>query len=75
MITTLDTKKSLFFSHNDPEIVKWLGNVKYDVKCFYTSKQTKEEVTRLLSCTVRTNDRSKGGWSKNSGIRTAMRMK
>ncbi len=25
MIETLDTKNSSFFSHNDPEIVKWLG--------------------------------------------------
>ena len=25
-IAALDTKKSLFFSHNDPEIVKWFGN-------------------------------------------------
>jgi 2,5-diketo-D-gluconate reductase A len=31
MIATLDTKKSLFFSHNDPEIVKWLSNVKFDI--------------------------------------------
>jgi 2,5-diketo-D-gluconate reductase A len=31
MITTLDTKKSLFFSHNDPEMVKRLGNVKFDI--------------------------------------------
>jgi 2,5-diketo-D-gluconate reductase A len=30
-IATLDTKKSLFFSHNDPEIVKWLGNRKIDI--------------------------------------------
>lgn len=30
-IATLDTKKSLFFSHNDPEIVKWLGNAKFDI--------------------------------------------
>ncbi|MBD1379897.1 aldo/keto reductase [Metabacillus arenae] len=30
-IATLDTKKSLFFSHNDPEIVKWLGNRKLDI--------------------------------------------
>ncbi|MEF2968634.1 aldo/keto reductase [Paenibacillus sp. M1] len=26
IITTLDTGKSLFFSHNDPEIVKWMAN-------------------------------------------------
>jgi len=31
MIATLDTKKSLFFSHNDPEIVKWLCNRKFDI--------------------------------------------
>lgn len=31
MIATLDTKKSLFFSHNDPEIVKWLCNRKLDI--------------------------------------------
>ncbi|KNZ70438.1 aldo/keto reductase [Thermincola ferriacetica] len=30
-IATLDTKKSCFFSHNDPEIVKWLSNVKFDI--------------------------------------------
>jgi len=30
-IAELDTKKSLFFSHNDPEIVKWLGNRKLDI--------------------------------------------
>jgi 2,5-diketo-D-gluconate reductase A len=30
-IAALDTKKSLFFSHNDPEIVKWLGNRKLDI--------------------------------------------
>ncbi|MGM0878526.1 MAG: aldo/keto reductase [Bacillota bacterium] len=27
-ISTLDTKESLFFSHRDPEMVKWLGNFK-----------------------------------------------
>ena len=27
-IATLDTGKSLFFSHTDPEIVKWMGNYK-----------------------------------------------
>ena len=27
---TLDTKKSLFLSHNDPETVKWLGTLKFD---------------------------------------------
>lgn len=31
MIATLDTKKSLFFSHNDPEIVKWLCHRKFDI--------------------------------------------
>jgi 2,5-diketo-D-gluconate reductase A len=30
-IATLDTKDSVFFSHRDPEFVRWLGNVKYDV--------------------------------------------
>jgi len=30
-IAALDTKKSLFFSHNDPEIVKWLGTAKFDI--------------------------------------------
>ena len=30
-IATLDTKKSCFFSHNDPEIVKWIGTVKLDI--------------------------------------------
>lgn len=30
-IATLDTKKSCFFSHNDPEMVKWLSTVKYDI--------------------------------------------
>ncbi|MCM2532873.1 aldo/keto reductase [Neobacillus pocheonensis] len=30
-IATLDTKKSLFFSHNDPEIVKWIGTRKLDI--------------------------------------------
>jgi len=28
-IATLDTKTSVFFSHRDPESVRWLGNVKY----------------------------------------------
>lgn len=27
-ITTLDTKQSLFFSHRDPEMVKWIGTRK-----------------------------------------------
>jgi 2,5-diketo-D-gluconate reductase A len=30
-ISTLDTKQSLFFSHNDPEIVKWIGTRKLDI--------------------------------------------
>lgn len=30
-IAKLDTKESVFFSHRDPAMVKWLGNVKYDV--------------------------------------------
>ena len=30
-ITPLDTKKSLFFDHRDPEMVKWLGNRKLDM--------------------------------------------
>jgi len=30
-IATLDMKKSLFFSHNDPEIVKWIGTRKLDI--------------------------------------------
>lgn len=30
-IATLDTKESLFFSHRDPKMVQWLGNVKYDI--------------------------------------------
>lgn len=30
-IAALDTGKSCFFSHTDPEMVKWLGNVKYDI--------------------------------------------
>lgn len=30
-IVALDTKESVFFSHRDPEFVKWLGNVKYDI--------------------------------------------
>lgn len=31
IITTLDTNKSLFFSHNDPEMVKWIGTRKLDI--------------------------------------------
>ncbi|WP_282940941.1 aldo/keto reductase [Paenibacillus sp. RC67] len=30
-ITTLDTKQSLFFSHQDPEMVKWISNRKLDI--------------------------------------------
>lgn len=30
-IVSLDTKKSLFFDHRDPEIVKWLGSRKLDI--------------------------------------------
>nr|WP_026693891.1 aldo/keto reductase [Peribacillus kribbensis] len=30
-ITTLDTKESLFFSHRDPEMVKWIGTRKLDI--------------------------------------------
>ncbi|WP_350300115.1 aldo/keto reductase [Peribacillus frigoritolerans] len=30
-IAALDTKESLFFSHNDPEIVKWLSTRKLDI--------------------------------------------
>lgn len=30
-IATLDTKQSLFFSHRDPEKVKWLGTRKLDI--------------------------------------------
>lgn len=30
-IAKLDTKESLFFSHRDPEIVKWLSNRKLDI--------------------------------------------
>lgn len=31
LIKTLDTGKSLFLDHRDPETVKWLGNVKFDI--------------------------------------------
>lgn len=31
LIATLDTKQSLFFSHNDPEMVKWIGTRKLDI--------------------------------------------
>ncbi len=30
-IATLDTKQSAFFSHTDPEIVKWIGSRKLDI--------------------------------------------
>ncbi len=30
-VATLDMEKSLFFSHNDPEIVKWIGTRKLDI--------------------------------------------
>jgi len=30
-IAALDTKQSLFFSHNDPEMVKWIGTRKLDI--------------------------------------------
>jgi len=30
-ITALDTKESLFFSHRDPEMVKWLGTRRLDI--------------------------------------------
>jgi 2,5-diketo-D-gluconate reductase A len=30
-IASLDTKQSLFFSHSDPEIVKWIGTRKLDI--------------------------------------------
>lgn len=30
-IISLDQKKSAFLSHQDPQTVKWLGNVKYDI--------------------------------------------
>ncbi len=30
-IQTLDQKKSSFFDCRDPEIVKWLGNIKFDI--------------------------------------------
>ena len=31
VIASLDTKKSLFFDHRDPVMVKWLGNRKLDI--------------------------------------------
>lgn len=30
-IATLDTRESLFFSHRDPEIVKWMGTLKRNI--------------------------------------------
>lgn len=30
-IAALDTKESLFFSHRDPEMVKWIGTRKLDI--------------------------------------------
>lgn len=30
-IATLDTKESCFFSHRDPKMVAWLGNIRYDI--------------------------------------------
>ena len=30
-IKTLDTKKSLFFDHRDPAMVKWIGTRKLDL--------------------------------------------
>lgn len=30
-IATLDTNQSLFFSHRDPEMVKWIGTRKLDI--------------------------------------------
>lgn len=30
-ITALDTGESCFFSHYDPKIVSWIGQVKYDI--------------------------------------------
>lgn len=31
MIATLDTRRSCFLSHRDPETVKWLGTMKYEM--------------------------------------------
>ncbi|MEC0093881.1 aldo/keto reductase [Paenibacillus macquariensis] len=31
LISTLDTNQSLFFSHRDPEMVKWMGTRKLDI--------------------------------------------
>jgi diketogulonate reductase-like aldo/keto reductase len=30
-IATLDTRQSVFFDHRDPAIVKWIGEVKFDI--------------------------------------------
>lgn len=30
-ISALDTDQSCFFSHRDPEMVKWLSEVKYEI--------------------------------------------
>jgi len=30
-IQSLDTGSSIFLSHTDPEIVKWLGTVKFNI--------------------------------------------
>ena len=30
-IRSLDMKESLFFSHRDPKIVKWIGDMKRDI--------------------------------------------
>lgn len=30
-IAALDTKQSLFFSHRDPDMVKWIGTRKLDI--------------------------------------------
>jgi len=32
LIVSLDTKISSFLDHCDPETVKWLGNVKFEIK-------------------------------------------
>lgn len=31
VIKTLNQEKSLFLDHRDPETVKWLGNVKFNI--------------------------------------------
>ena len=31
LIATLDTRRSCFLSHRDPETVKWLGTMKYEM--------------------------------------------